>query len=149
MEQSVIMGSRRDSRTAYVDSHVGSRLRERRILLGLSQTRLGDSLDLSFQQIQKYERGIDRISVGRLVHLAHVLEVPITYFFEELVEHGFAEGSDGPIRATLARGEDERGEDPMSRRETLELVRAYYQIDQPDLRKHVFALIRSIATKEH
>ena len=149
MEQSVIMGSRRDSRTAYVDSHVGSRLRERRILLGLSQTRLGDSLDLSFQQIQKYERGIDRISVGRLVHLAHVLEVPITYFFEELVEHGFAEGSDGPIRATLARGADERGEDPMSRRETLELVRAYYQIDQPDLRKHVFALIRSIATKEH
>ncbi|MDH3595449.1 MAG: helix-turn-helix transcriptional regulator [Rhodospirillales bacterium] len=143
------MGSRRDSRTAYVDSHVGGRLRERRILLGLSQTRLGESLDLSFQQIQKYERGIDRISVGRLVHLAHVLEVPITYFFEELIEPGFADGSDSPVRAAVSTRADERAEDPMSRRETLELVRAYYQIEQPDLRKHVFALIRSIATKEH
>ena len=149
MELSVIMGSRRDSRTAYVDSHVGSRLRERRILLGLSQTRLGESLGLSFQQIQKYERGIDRISVGRLVHLAHVLEVPITYFFEELVEPGFAEGTERLVRSDLSASAGERAEDPMSKRETLELVRAYYQIEQPDLRKHVFALIRSIATKEH
>jgi transcriptional regulator with XRE-family HTH domain len=148
MEQSVIMGSRRDSRTAYVDSHVGGRLRERRILLGLSQTRLGDSLGLSFQQIQKYERGIDRISVGRLVHLAHVLEVPITYFFDELVEPDTAGSSEGPVRAAVATAAA-TGEDPMSRRETLELVRAYYQIEQPELRKHVFALIRSIATKEH
>ncbi len=110
---------------------------------------MGESLDLSFQQIQKYERGIDRISVGRLVHLAHVLEVPITYFFEELIEHGFADGSDSPVRAAVSTHAGERAEDPMSRRETLELVRAYYQIEQPDLRKHVFALIRSIATKEH
>ena len=89
------MGSRRDSRTAYVDAHVGNRLRERRILLGLSQTRLGESLSLSFQQIQKYERGIDRISVGRLVHLAHVLDVPITYFFEELSAPEGVEASRG------------------------------------------------------
>lgn len=106
-------------------------------------------MGLSFQQIQKYERGIDRISVGRLVHLAHVLEVPITYFFDELTEPGFATGSDGPIRGPMSMNADERAEDPMSRRETLELVRAYYQIEQPDLRKHVFALIRAIATKEH
>ncbi len=143
------MGSRRDSRTAYVDSHVGGRLRERRILLGLSQTRLGESLGLSFQQIQKYERGIDRISVGRLVHLAHVLEVPITYFFEELTEPGFDDGFESPVPANAAANASVPAEDPMSRRETLELVRAYYQIEQPDLRKHVFALIRSIATKEH
>jgi transcriptional regulator with XRE-family HTH domain len=149
MELSVTMGSRRDSRTAYVDSHVGGRLRERRILLGLSQTRLGESLGLSFQQIQKYERGIDRISVGRLVHLAHVLEVPITYFFEELDEPGFDEGSGSPARLNLSLSRGEQAEDPMSKRETLELVRAYYQIEQPELRKHVFALIRSIATKEH
>jgi transcriptional regulator with XRE-family HTH domain len=149
VELDVIMGSRRDSRTAYVDSHVGGRLRERRILLGLSQTRLGESLGLSFQQIQKYERGIDRISVGRLVHLAHVLEVPITYFFEDLVEPRFDEGSDSPIRLNLSPSTGEQAEDTMSKRETLELVRTYYQIEQPDLRKHVFALIRSIATKEH
>ena len=78
------MGSRRDARTAFVDAHVGGRLRERRILLGMSQTKLGESLGLSFQQIQKCERGIDRISVGRLVHLAQVLGVPITFFFEDL-----------------------------------------------------------------
>ena len=78
-----------------------------------------------------------------------MLEVPITYFFEELTEPGFADGPDGRIRAAVSTGADERAEDPMSRRETLELVRAYYQIEQPDLRKHVFALIRSIATKEH
>ena len=140
------MGSRRDSRTAYVDAHVGGRLRERRILLGLSQTRLGESLGLSFQQIQKYERGIDRISVGRLVHLAHVLEVPITYFFDELSEPGDSAG----LLAGIAKASTgEAAEDPMSKRETLELVRAYYQIEQTELRKHIFALIRSIASREH
>ena len=143
------MGSRRDSRTAYVDSHVGNRLRERRILLGLSQTRLGESLGLSFQQIQKYERGIDRISVGRLVHLAHVLDVPITYFFEELSDpssiNGLDDGSGPPAEAAALAVSD----DPMSKRETLELVRAYYQIEQPELRKHIFSLIRSIASREH
>ena len=140
------MGSRRDSRTAYVDAHVGGRLRERRILLGLSQTRLGESLGLSFQQIQKYERGIDRISVGRLVHLAHVLEVPITYFFDELSEPGETAG----LLAGIAKASTgEAAEDPMSKRETLELVRAYYQIEQSELRKHIFALIRSIASREH
>ena len=140
------MGSRRDSRTAYVDAHVGGRLRERRILLGLSQTRLGESLGLSFQQIQKYERGIDRISVGRLVHLAHVLEVPITYFFDELSESGDTAG----LLAGIGKASTgETAEDPMSKRETLELVRAYYQIEQTELRKHIFALIRSIASREH
>lgn len=143
------MGSRRDSRTAYVDAHVGGRLRERRILLGLSQTRLGESLGLSFQQIQKYERGIDRISVGRLVHLAHVLEVPITYFFDELSEPADAAAASGLSIGTAKSSSGEAAEDPMSKRETLELVRAYYQIEQPELRKHIFALIRSIATREH
>jgi len=141
------MGSRRDSRTAYVDSHVGHRVRERRILLGMSQTRLGESLGLSFQQVQKYERGIDRISVGRLVHMAHVLDVPITYFFEELAEPG--EGAGSKARALAAVNGTLGSEDPMSKRETLELVRAYYQIDQPELRKHIFSLIRSIASREH
>ena len=143
------MGSRRDSRTAYVDAHVGGRLRERRILLGLSQTRLGESLGLSFQQIQKYERGIDRISVGRLVHLAHVLEVPITYFFDELSEPGDTAGAAGLGMGIGKPGAAEAAEDPMSNRETLELVRAYYQIEPPELRKHIFALIRSIASREH
>ena len=142
------MGSRRDSRTAYVDAHVGNQIRKRRILMGLSQTRLGDSLGLSFQQVQKYERGIDRISVGRLVQMAEVLDVPITYFFEELSPalQIVAEGR-GP-EAGLAAAESAMADDPMAKRETLELVRAYYEIDQPELRRNVFGLIRSIASRE-
>ncbi len=141
------MGTRRDSRTAYVDAHVGGRLRQRRILLGLSQTTLGESLGLSFQQIQKYERGIDRISVGRLVHLAQVLEMPITYFFDDLsgpVESDAAKVSKSPLKS--ADG-GTTTDDLMSKRETLELVRAYYQIEKPELRERVFALIQSIASR--
>ena len=142
------MGSRRDPRTAYVNAHVGGRLRKRRILLGFSQTRLGESLDLSFQQIQKYERGIDRISVGRLVHLAEVLDVPITYFFEEL--SGLDESTPKVLKSALKSDKsDTIPADSMSTTETLELVRAYYQIEPPELRKRVFALIRSLTSREH
>ena len=95
------MGSRRDSRTAYVDAHVGNRLRERRILLGMSQTRLGESLGLSFQQIQKYERGIDRISVGRLVHMSEVLDVPTERVNQAL------RATRGPISLETPIGEEE------------------------------------------
>ncbi len=142
------MGSRRDPRTAYVNAHVGGRLRKRRILLGFSQTRLGESLDLSFQQIQKYERGIDRISVGRLVHLAEVLDVPITYFFEEL--SGLDESTPKVLKSALKSDKsDTIPADSMSTTETLELVRAYYQIEPPELRKRVFTLIRSLTSREH
>ncbi len=142
------MGSRRDPHTAYVETHVGGRVRERRILLGFSQTRLGESLDLSFQQVQKYERGIDRISVGRLVHLAQALDVPITYFFEEL--SGLDESTPKASKSALKSAKsDTAPADPMSKTETLELVRAYYQIEPPELRKRVFTLIRSITSREH
>ena len=142
------MGSRRDPRTAYVEAHVGGRLRERRIWLGFSQTRLGESLDLSFQQIQKYEGGTDRISVSRLVHLAEVLDVPITYFFEEL--SGLDESTPKVLKSALKSDKsDTIPADSMSTTETLELVRAYYQIEPPELRKRVFTLIRSLTSREH
>ncbi len=143
------MGGRRDPRTAYVDAHVGGRLRERRLLLGLSQTRLGEPVGLSFQQIQKYERGMDRISVGRLVRMAKVLDVPITFFFDDL-------DALSPQKNTRMRDSGKRGtkpdamlEDPLSKRETLELVRAYYQIEDAELRKHFYSLIRSLASREN
>lgn len=141
------MGSRRDARTAFVDAHVGGRLRERRILLGMSQTKLGELLGLSFQQIQKYERGIDRISVGRLVHLAQVLGVPITYFFEDLED--LEPPANMPMPSWGKRGSKSRPktEDPMAKRETLELVRAYYGIEDQQLRKNIYALIRSISSR--
>ncbi len=143
------MGSRRDPRTAYVDTHVGGRLRERRILLWMNQTRLGESVGLSFQQIQKYERAIDRISVGRLVQMAQALDVPITYFFEDLDALSPQENTRMPGSGKRGAKPDAMLEDPLSKRETLELVRAYYQIEDAELRKHFYSLIRSIASRQN
>ncbi len=67
-----------------VDVHVGARLRQRRTLLGMSQTTLGDALGMSFQQVQKYEKGTNRISASRLFNLARVLDVPIQYFLDDM-----------------------------------------------------------------
>ena len=108
------------------DIHVGNRVRMRRTLLGLSQSTLADALGITFQQVQKYETGANRISASRLHHISQVLDVPISYFFEELP---------GTPAATTRKGliESDAGieRDPIMRRETLELVRAYYRIEDP------------------
>ncbi len=101
-----------------IDVHVGGRVRLRRTLLGMNQTQLAEAFDLTFQQIQKYERGFNRISASRLYQLCHVLDVPIEYFFEELEGRAPAPSLD----------------DVMLKRETLELVRAYYRIPDPKVR---------------
>lgn len=122
-----------------VDVHVGSRLRIRRTLLGISQDRLGSALGITFQQVQKYERGTNRISASKLFDFARVLEVPISYFFDEFAEPG----------ATPGKGVAERqltfGDDLLSNRETLELVRAYFRIDDPAVRRRLLDLIRALA----
>src|SRR5216684_737109 len=74
----------KDGRPSPIDVHVGSRIRLRRTLLGLSQERLGDALGLTFQQVQKYERGANRVGASRLFDLSRVLDVPISYFFDEM-----------------------------------------------------------------
>ena len=132
-----------------IDIHVGSRVRLRRNFLGLSQTKLGEAVGLTFQQIQKYERGVDRISVGRLVHMAQVLEVPITFFFEDLDDFSLPENTRMPGSSKRGAKPDAMLEDPLSKRETLELVRAYYQIEDAVLRKQFYSLIRSIAHREN
>src|SRR5947209_3640717 len=117
------------------DVHVGVRVRLRRTLLGMSQEKLGDALGLTFQQVQKYERGANRIGASRLHQLSRVLDVPVTYFFDDM-EHAGAGRSPG-----LA--EPQQGEYqpyPMIKRETLELVRAYYRIADPAVRKRLFEL---------
>ncbi len=101
-----------------VDVHVGSRVRLQRKLLGMSQTDLGKALGLTYQQIQKNERGFNRFSAGRLYRLSHFLDVPIEYFFEGL-EEGVTASSEVDV---------------MVKRETLELVRAYYRIRDPKVR---------------
>ena len=79
---------RSTSRTQDVDRHVGARVRERRIMLGLTQQQLADLIGVTYQQAHKYERGINRVSAGRLFEIAQVLSVPVSYFFDGLAEDG-------------------------------------------------------------
>jgi len=81
-------GRRSTSRTQAIDRHVGGRVRERRIMLGLTQQQLADLIGVTYQQAHKYERAINRISAGRLFEIAHVLSVPVSYFFEGLEQGG-------------------------------------------------------------
>ena len=124
-----------------VDVHVGARVRMRRTLLGLSQEKLGDALGLTFQQVQKYERGANRIGASRLYQISQVLDVPVSYFFDEL-PNAVVEQS-GPSQVAES-GDMTTGRDPMAKRETLELVRAYYRIFDPRIRRKVFELVKSL-----
>ena len=125
-------------RTDPVDSHVGSRLRLRRTLLGMSQERLGNSVGLTFQQIQKYERGHNRIGSSRLYQFCKVLGVPVSFLFDEMP----SDAGSQPFSASQFQ-QDSYDED-MSRRETLELVRAYYRIDNRNTRKRIYELVKAI-----
>jgi transcriptional regulator with XRE-family HTH domain len=125
-----------------VDVHVGARLRQRRTLLGMSQSKLGDSVDLTFQQVQKYERGSNRVSSSRLFEFAKVLDVPITYFFDEMPSNvGGKPGRGRKKIADEATSSTKEGKNPLIKRETLELVRAYYKIREADTRKGIFSMI--------
>jgi transcriptional regulator with XRE-family HTH domain len=125
-----------------IDGHVGSRVRQRRTLLGLSQEKLGDALGLTFQQVQKYERGANRIGASRLYQISRVLDVPVAYFFEDIIEPEL--GTPQAAAIGLRERTEEFDYDPMAKRETLELVRAYYKISDPKVRKRVFELVKAI-----
>lgn len=118
-----------------VDGHVGSRVRLRRLELGLSQEKLADQLGITFQQVQKYERGTNRIGASRLHQIALVLQVPITYFFDGAAE--------GPVRgpAVDASPLAQALSDPS----TVRLVRAFVQIRDPLLKQKAIGIIEAIA----
>lgn len=145
-----VVGGDREGRPSPIDVHVGSRIRLRRTLLGMSQERLGEALGLTFQQVQKYERGVNRVGASRLFDLSRVLDVPISFFFDDMpdsVANTF--GAQSSRRSSgLAESGDGFGDDTLNRRETLELVRAYYRITDPALRKRVFDLIKSMGPAE-
>jgi transcriptional regulator with XRE-family HTH domain len=107
--------------------------------MGMSQEKLGDALGLTFQQVQKYERGANRIGASRLFDLAKALQVPVGFFFDDL--------SSDPTPVDVDKVGDTKGsnEDPMQQRETIELVRAYYRIANPTARRRLYELARSIA----
>ena len=143
-------GGERESRPSPIDVHVGSRIRLRRTLLGMSQERLGEALGLTFQQVQKYERGVNRVSASRLFDLSRVLDVPISFFFDDMPDALAAAYGTQPQRrvAGFAEAQDGFGDDSLNRRETLELVRTYYRITDTALRKKVFKLIKSMGPQE-
>lgn len=130
-----------------IDLHVGSQVRARRILLGLSQEKLADGLGITFQQVQKYERGSNRISASRLYNMAQLLDVPITYFFEGVDDKkapGFRESF------TLAQREagQDFPDDMMRRKETLSLLRYYYSINDSNLRQKFTDLLKGVTRSD-
>ena len=129
-----------------IDLHVGKRLRQRRSLLGISQEKLGEAVGVTFQQIQKYERGSNRIGASRLYQFSIILAISIAYFFEDMPSDPQTNGisdngglSDNSQASFTA--------DTMARRETLDLVRAYYQIADPEVRNRILELARSLGVK--
>jgi len=127
-----------------VDVHAGSRVRLRRTLLGLSQEKLGEAVGLTFQQIQKYERGANRIGASRMYDLSHVLDVPVSFFFKDMPDE-IKKRDDTPSDSLGAHTLEEADKDPLTRHETLELVRAYYKVGNAAVRKRIFELIKSLA----
>ncbi len=125
-----------------VDVHVGARVRLRRTLLGMSQEKLGEAIGLTFQQVQKYERGANRIGSSRLFDLSRVLDVPVGYFFDDMPA---AIAASSPAQSRGMAEEPARYQlDPMAKRETLELVRGYYKIADPHIRKRLFELTKAL-----
>ncbi len=131
--------AKRNKEYAYIDVHVGDRIRVRRTLLGMGQVKLGEVSELSFQQIQKYESGANRVSASRLVEFCNTLNVPVSYFFENVpadsASHARRLSDDG--KAVPA--------DMPTSRESLKLIRAYYGLPNPALREIVLGLIEALA----
>lgn len=140
--------SDKEHRPSPIDVHVGGRVRLRRTLLGMSQERLGEALGLTFQQVQKYERGVNRIGASRLFDLARVLDVPIGFFFDDMSDAMGGSMAVTRRMAGFAEGQEGFEDDTLNRRETLELVRAYYRITDPSVRKRVFDLIKSLTPSD-
>jgi transcriptional regulator with XRE-family HTH domain len=134
-------GRRKGDKPDPTDVHVGSRVRLRRNMLGLSQEKLGEAIGLTFQQIQKYERGANRIGASRLHDLSRVLDVPVSFFFDDI----------DPVRAPAIPGgfseppADGFDADPLRKRETVDLVNAYYRIADSVVRRRLFDLAKALA----
>ena len=116
-----------------VDVHVGKRIRHRRWMVGMTQQQLGEAVGIKFQQIQKYETGMNRVSASRLWDIAHAMDVPVSFFFEGLEGEG--------ENATTASGAPG---DLLADKEALELVRSYYAMPE-NQRRRLFDLARALS----
>ena len=133
-----------------VDIHVGKRIRLRRTILHITQQQMADMLGLTFQQVQKYEKGMNRVGASRLWDISRVLEVPMGFFFEDM-DASVASQSPRMINRPLSGvdfvGEDHKGLeiDPMKKEEKQELIRAYYKITNRAIAKQMFDLMISLS----
>jgi transcriptional regulator with XRE-family HTH domain len=128
-----------------VDVHVGTRVRYRRMIVGMSQEKLGEKMNLTFQQIQKYEKGTNRIGASRLFQLSKILDVPVGYFFED----AFANAS--PTHAMQGLHEPEQEGyllDFLNSREGLDLNKAFAKIQDPKVRRRVIDLVRALSEEK-
>lgn len=123
-----------------VDVHVGKRIRHRRWMVGMTQQQLGENVGIKFQQIQKYETGMNRVSASRLWDIAAALEVPVSFFFEGIGDEGTPK-IEALMQGTVGRG------DLLADKEALELVRSYYAIPEQQRRK-LFDLARVLSDEE-
>jgi len=124
-----------------VDAHVGYRVRLRRMLIGMSQERLGELLGLTFQQVQKYERGINRIGAGRLFEVSEILGVPISFFYE---------GIDGVKASSETNGDHPSAVmDFLSSSEGIQLSTAFMSIRDVKVRRRILDLVRTISGEHH
>lgn len=132
-------------RPTAIDRHVGSRVRQRRMMLGLSQTALATKLGVTFQQLQKNEKGTNRIGASRLLDLSQSLDVPIQYFLDDMPADVAAAVGVKKGQHTHSPPTDE--ESVMTRAETLRLVKAYYEIQDRRVRKRVYDLAKILAVE--
>jgi transcriptional regulator with XRE-family HTH domain len=124
------------------DKHVGARVRVRRLMLEMSQEKLGYAIGLTFQQVQKYEKGTNRIGASRLQHISHILQVPVSFFFEgtpTLPEAAVAKGAAPPPSYVS---------DFLATSDGLALVKAFTRIKEPKLRRHIVHLVQEIADND-
>ena len=127
-----------------VDKYVGSRVRMRRIMLGMSQEKLGEALGLTFQQIQKYEKGTNRVGASRLQAIASVLKVPVSFFFDDAPN-----GTDGaPARGMAEEGNGGFVYDFLNSAEGLQLNRAFMKIADAKVRRKVIDLVKALGADE-
>ncbi|MFZ2620320.1 MAG: helix-turn-helix domain-containing protein [Alphaproteobacteria bacterium] len=129
-----------------IDIHVGRKLKQRRTLLGLSQEKLADALGITFQQVQKYESGANRVGASRLFQIGKVLDVTVSHFFD-----GYTAPTNSYSPApTFAVAEDTKAfdDDILTRKETLDVVRAYYAIPNATIRKKMLGMMRAMADAE-
>ncbi len=128
-----------------IDVHVGNRVRMRRMLIGMSQERLGKELGLTFQQVQKYEKGTNRISASRLYRIAQILGVPVQYFFEDLPQ---SVAGPEPVEGMAEARDHTMIMDFLNSAEGLQLNRHFAAIKDPGVRRAVVDLVRNLAKAE-